>query len=153
MINGDEEKKKDRDVGHAEVVPVQDTDVHINVTPIFVDHPEAVCKVEPQGDDDERFVRYGMIILPRGMGSFMLHFHLQDGVAPDLAFAEDRPWSCRPQKCPDLSDNNDSRFPSRTVHEEGKLLKVRAAPAGRNAWHYSLNFNGSVRCDPIIIHD
>ena len=136
-----------------EGVATLDTPVHINVTPIYVDHPEAICRIEARTDADEEYVNSGMITLPARDGPYMLNFYLQDGVAADLAFDEEMPWSCRPRKCPDLTDNNRQRFPSANVSAGGKLLKVRATPSGKNAWHYSLNFNGSVRCDPIIIHD
>lgn len=132
---------------------VLDTPVHIDVTPVYVDHPEAICRIEARTDADEQYVSSGMITLPARGGPYMLNFHLQDGVASDLAFDEDRPWSCRHKECPDLDDNNRQRFPSAAVSEAGKLLRVRATPSGRSAWHYSLNFDGSLRYDPIIIHD
>lgn len=128
------------------------TTVHIDVMPLIVNATEAVCRIQPQGVSDESFVDHGLIRLPPGP-PVELHFHLQDGENgeyADLAFA-DHPWSCRANRCPDPGDG-EPEFPLATKVDD-KLAKIRATPAPRNAWHYSLNFEGGICCDPIIIRE
>lgn len=131
------------------------TMVEIDVTPEAVNGRDVCCRIEPTTPDDEQYVSCGTITLPFDGGPYELNFHLRDGNAADLTFDDRRPWSCREGRCPDVDDEDERQFPrgSRRIDREGKLLKVRATPAGRNKRYYSLNFTGGVRCDPIIIHD
>lgn len=131
------------------------TPVNVNVTPVFVEHPNAICRIEPATDADARFVNCGMITLPHQGGPYRIQFHLQNGDAPDLVFDEQRPWSCREGACPDIDDHDNRQFPTDAlaVENHGKMLRVRATPSGRNARHYSLNFDGGMRFDPVIIHN
>lgn len=127
------------------------TTININVTPLLVDGMDAVCQIEPASEADAAYVRHGLVRLPAGPPCD-LRFHLQEGACPELEFDTERPWSSRPRKCPDPDDNDDQKFPNARL-ENAKLLNVRAAPAPSNALHYSLNFAGDIRCDPIIIRE
>jgi hypothetical protein len=141
--------KPSKDEGDEGAAAEQFQPVNINVTPIIVDGSEAVCRIEPGGPADEPYVDNGLVRLPPGQ-PVELNFHLQDGDHPELAFDAGRPWSCRAGGCPGLGENDHAQFPHASVAND-KLLKVRATPAARNARHYSLNFDGGIRFDPIII--
>lgn len=132
-----------------------DKKVQIDVTPAFIEHPSACCRIEPTTSDDVQYVSGGIITLPVRGGPYELNFHLKDGIAADLEFDEQRPWSCRPDQCPDIGDQDERQYPreGQRVEKHGTLLKVRSRPAGQNMRYYSLNFTGGVRCDPVIIHD
>lgn len=132
------------------------TTVEIDVTPEAVKGRDVCCRIEPTTRDDEQYVTDdGKIILPSDRGPYELNFHLRDGKAADLTYDEGGPWSCREGGCPEVDDQDERQFPTQAqrIDREGKLLKVRATPAGKNSRYYSLNFTGGVRCDPVIIHD
>ncbi len=126
------------------------TEVHIVVTPLLVKGMDAVCEIKPRGESDEHYVEHGIIRVPRGE-RVELHFHLQDGDYPDLVFA-DQPWSSREGKCPAPADNDSAQFPQ-AAKTARKTAQVRAMPTVHGARHYSLNFDGGIRCDPVIIRD
>lgn len=126
------------------------TEVHINVTPLVVDGPDAVCRIEARGASDAAYLDHGLIRLPPGP-PVDLYFHLQDGGFPELVFAE-QPWSSRHRECPAPGENDFAQFPHASK-ENDKLAKVRATPTPPNSRHYSLNFDGGIRCDPVIIRD
>lgn len=125
--------------------------VNIKVTPLVIDGLDAVCRIEPMGSADETYVDAGLITLPPGP-PVELNFHLQDGNYPGLQFDSNNPWSSRRRECPAPTANDVGKFPHVRLPDP-KSLQVRAAPAAPNAMHYSLNFEGGARFDPIIIRD
>lgn len=127
----------------------QTTTVQVNVIPVFTDQTNAVCEVHPRRTSDATYVNGGIVQLPPRGAPYELEFYV-DSSSP-LTFDVNDPWSCKMGACP-LPGEHDPQFSNPRVDPSGKVLTVDSPPAGgKRAFHYSLNFAGGARFDPIIV--
>jgi len=126
------------------------TTVQINVAPVFSDATTAVCELHPRRNADEAYVSGGIVQLPPSGAPYEIEFYLEPPTTP-LAFDRDDPWACKFGGCPSPGDH-DPQFGHPRVDSSGKVLTVDSPPGpGKRALHYSLNFAGGARFDPIIV--
>lgn len=128
----------------------QATTVQVNVVPVFSDATTAVCELHARRNSDEAYVGGGIVKLPPNGAPYEVEFYVEPPTSA-LTFDSNDPWSCKFGGCPALGDH-EPQFGHPRVDASGKVLTVSSPPGpGKHALHYSLNFTGGSRFDPIIV--
>lgn len=131
-------------------MPQRATTVQVNVVPVFSDSTDTVCELHARRNADETYVSGGIIQLPPDGAPYEVEFYVEPPTSP-LAFDSNDPWSCKMGDCPARGDHS-PQFGHARVDPSGKVLTVDSPPMpGKVALHYSLNFDGGSRFDPIIV--
>lgn len=126
--------------------------VTVTVSPQIDDAEWVYCEIDPDGPAN-KYVKGGVIKLPKPGQTYELTFQLEDGDIPGLEF-DDPPFSSDSSKCPDQGDN-DAQFSNPQVkpHTNARACTVEVTPnPAKNAVHYALHFTNGKSCDPIIIN-
>jgi hypothetical protein len=121
------------------------TPINVTVTPVNVTGTDVDC------DFAGHQVIGNGLFLPHG-GTFDITFQLVPRLGVS-AFAAARPFCNQPNRCPRPPGGN-AHPPFRLTANTGNTVTVHLDPVGhRGVSHFRLNFNNSLNCDPIIIHD